>query len=161
MHRIQQHFHPSTSRALFSPERQLTPPPTTPRTSFPLLKVPCLVPADEIDLTADEPTISAPIPKPTGNFNLKAATKLSNNVFADIQVGTHLSYRIRSHVAYIRLTQSSLNALVEEHLDTTVPFSQQQEARLNVVHNVALNTFPQLSAFQAEWVTTELIKIEL
>ncbi|RDB26526.1 hypothetical protein Hypma_005643 [Hypsizygus marmoreus] len=146
MHRIQKHFHPLTSRAVFSPERQLTPPPTTTRTSFPLT-VPCLVPAvTEIDLTvdepADEPAISAPIPKPTGNnFDLKAATMLSNNIFVDIQ--------------------SSVNALVEEHLNTTVPFSQQQEAKLNTVHSIASNTFPQLAAFQAEWVTTELIKIEL
>ncbi|RDB14926.1 hypothetical protein Hypma_016148 [Hypsizygus marmoreus] len=71
---------------------------------------------------------------------------LSNNIFVDIQ--------------------SSVNALVEEHLNTTVPFSQQQEAKLNTVHSiVSLGTrfeqFPQLAAFQAEWVTTELIKIEL
>ncbi|RDB29132.1 hypothetical protein Hypma_015649 [Hypsizygus marmoreus] len=142
MYRVQKHFYPITSRSLFSPERELTPPPTTLRTSFPLsVEVLLECGPDTGECLASSRPVLVRIPKPTGSYELKSATKWNNETFSRVQ--------------------AQINHLVDEHLDTTVNFSQQPQDKLRIVHSIALDQCQELESFQGNWVTTELIKLEL
>lgn len=87
MARIQRHFPPTMSRCTFSPERLLTPPPTTIRNIFSL--------ADMSNSGASSPprhpqSLVKPVKKPVGEvgkaYDLLQATSLDTCIFQEIKV---------------------------------------------------------------------------
>jgi hypothetical protein len=88
MPHIQRHFRPLTLRARFSPERLLTPPPSTLRTTFSVLEAPSdAAKSPTTDIGRVSPLL---IKKPVGevykNYKLWIAASLDPATYRDIDV---------------------------------------------------------------------------
>lgn len=78
--RIRRHYRLLTNRSLFSPERLLTPPPSTLRTSF--------LPQNSAALShqTDAINVLKPVGEPGREYNLKEAMGITDTEFMEIQV---------------------------------------------------------------------------
>ena len=135
--RIQRHFASLTIRDRFASERLLTPPPSSLRTAY------------SFDDTAqiryntshtpetppnDEDASVSPIPKPRGEvsraYNLQVSTKWDDSTYAKIQASRVTSTSsLDSHSSI----QSTVQTLIAEYLDSSRPFTQQDNAQLDVL----------------------------
>ena len=88
MTRIQRHFRPLTLRARFSPERLLTPSPSTLRTTFPCMATPSDVP--QFQAAGSQRTLRSLIKKPIGevskNYKLFDVAALDGDTYKAIEV---------------------------------------------------------------------------
>jgi len=91
MPRIKRHFRPVTPRAQFSPERLLTPPPSTLRTVFALLEPPS---SPTSIPHGPAPAMKKPVGEVGKNYKLLAATGLDSKTYKAIEVHIPLYPRI-------------------------------------------------------------------
>ena len=88
MPRIQRYFRPLTLRARFSPERLLTPPPSTLRTAFPCLETSSDVPQPQTtdSQRTSPPLIKKPIGEVSKNYKLFNVAALDGHTYKAIEV---------------------------------------------------------------------------
>lgn len=135
MTRIQRHFRSVTLRARFSPERLLTPPPSTPRREF-ALHDPC---SDTTDARVPKCISPLLIKKPVGEvskaYKLPDVSGLDDATYKKIEVPPFLFlFLIRTHCYMSPTTyQRYINGLIATHLETTATYTQQDRAALNTV----------------------------
>lgn len=126
MSRIQRHFQPVTARSVFSPERLLTPPPSTARKVFPVADSP---PEETSRLSALE-LVGKPVGEVGKAYDLQEASSLDLDTFKKIEVcSSH-------HFGYNNIKfsfQTHINQLVKDNLNTAATYIQQDRNPLSTV----------------------------
>jgi hypothetical protein len=116
-----------------------------------------------------------PIGEISKNYKLFTVTGWDGEIYRRIEACLSVSATLRN----AHPEQSGINELIEEHLNTTFTYSQQDRSSLNAIlrkvcHPISLSgsivdhllleaaeSFPCLKSFDNGWVTLNFIKMEL
>jgi hypothetical protein len=154
-YRVQRHFSPLSCRSRFSPERLLTPPPTTFRISFPLVDTFILSSSESPSSTAtidtDQGNVASEetclILKPSGEvarpgrhgYTLREVVAWDPPTYSLVQV--YFALHIIRPLIHFLPFQNFLHELAESHLRLELTFSKQLKADLRTVYSGVSNPF--------------------